>query len=70
MTRRFLTLSPGWPGTWPYPHRPMRRLVAGEITRSRPFEAWSYPLNMREEMPLLQNLDVEYVSLVDRAAGT
>ena len=26
---KVLDLSPGWPGTWPYPHRPMRRLVAG-----------------------------------------
>jgi hypothetical protein len=24
-----MDLSPGWPGAWPYPNRPMRRLVVG-----------------------------------------
>lgn len=26
---RVLDLSPGWPGSWPYPHRPARRLIVG-----------------------------------------
>lgn len=26
---RVFDLSPGWPGSWPYPHRPTRRLIVG-----------------------------------------